>query len=122
MNNAILAVIATVTIAGATATALFVGGSPTAIPTSIRTPVTIGEYSKMSAIGLQWDASPAATGYRLYLDGIAIGLVNGSRLSTSITVSCGIRHRFNSQPFNNKGFAPLAPPVYFTTDCAKATP
>lgn len=115
------AVTAVVAIPAALATALFIGGEQVSAPAAIRTPISIGPYTGMTVEGFSWDQAPRATGYRLYLDGIVIGLVPGTRLSTSLAVSCGVRHRFNSQPFNNKGFAPTAPPIYFTPVCDGAT-
>ena len=108
-----------VTIAGGTATALMVGGEHTGPPAPIKTPTVGYAAPGFIAQNFAWDKSPDATGYRIYLDGKVAGLVNynGSMLS----ITCGVQHRFNAQPFNNKGFAKLAPPVYVTAPCDLAT-
>lgn len=109
-------------ISAALLAALFLGGSPSAPPAPIATPqpdlVTVpGQVSQI----VRWNASPEATGYRVYLDGAIVGNVPGTWTSAQFAIKCGVKHRFNVQPFNNKGLAPLAPPVYVTPSCAGAT-
>lgn len=109
-------------ISAALLAALFLGGSPSAPPAPIATPqpdlVTVpGMVSQV----FRWTASPDATGYRLFLDGASAGNVPGTWTATQLSIKCGTRHRFNAQPFNNRGLAPLAPPVYVTPSCDGAT-
>lgn len=107
----------TVTLAAALATALLLGGEHTKAPAPIRTPAIGIIQPKYLSQTLSWDKSTDATGYRLYLNGLVIGLVPGGQLAALVSVPCGVQQRFNVQPFNNKGFATLAPPLYFTSPC-----
>lgn len=110
-----------ISIPAAIAAALFVGGTHTAPPPSIPTPTAGALYSRYVVQEFDWTPSTDATGYRLYLDGTIIGLTPANRTGTLLSMTCGVQHRFNSQPFNNKGFAVLAKPVYVTPPCDKAT-
>jgi hypothetical protein len=109
-------------ISAALATALWVGGSPTAPPPSIQTPVA-STYLEPGMVGqtFTWTKSEGATGYRMYIDGVIVSQVPGSWTAALFAVKCGVKHRFNAQPYNNKGLAPLAAPVYVTPPCDKAT-
>jgi hypothetical protein len=121
MLNAATAIAATVvTISGVTAGALMMGGEHSAAPATIPTPVYDGNTVPGFVVQVfRWQASPEATGYRLFLDGKVISLVNYT--ASSIAIQCGVPHRFNVQPFNNKGVAKLPTPVYLTVACDKAT-
>jgi hypothetical protein len=114
------AAIASVVITGGTATALMLGGTHTAAPPSAGTPVVAQEVPDMVVQTFTWPKQADATGYRLYLDGVVISLTSFN--SVVVPVVCGVRHRFNAQPFNNKGVSPLAPPAYWTPPCDRATP
>lgn len=69
----------------------------------------------------RWNKSQGATGYKLFMDGVVIGNVPGTWSAAQISIQCGVKHRFNAQPFNAKGLAPLATPVYVTPSCDGAT-
>lgn len=127
-------VTSTVTLAAAVAAALFVGGSHSAPPPSLPASVTGGMNTpRYSVVTFSWRLVPDATGYRLWLDGVPGVLQNAPAYvkplagqpapttSTSLPVSCGVKHRINEQPFNNKGFAALVPPLYVTPPCSTAT-
>lgn len=109
-------------ISAALATALWVGGSPTAPPTPIPTPGAVSTLtSGMVAQNFYWTKSEGATGYRMYMDGVVVSQVPGTWTAAMFAVKCGVKHRFNVQPYNAKGLAPLAAPVYVTPNCANAT-
>jgi len=117
-SQTIVAAAATaVTIPLALASALLVGGEHAAAPASIRTPVIGAIYPGYVSQEVKWDAQPDASGFKLFLNGVVIGLVPGKQVASLLAVQCGKQHRFNAQPFNNKGQAPLAPPLYFTAAC-----
>lgn len=112
-----------VTLTAAIAGILLIGGTHTAKPTPIVTPTadsmpTPGYVSQV----FRWIQSPDATGYRLYIDGVMSGQVPGTWTGATMSISCGQQHRFNVQPFNNKGVAPFAPPVLITVPCPTLTP
>lgn len=110
-----VATAAPVAIAASLATALLVGGTPATPPQPIPTPtadaIVVPGYASQT---FRWQKVDGATGYKVYLDGIVLGNVPGSWTGATLSVKCGAKHRFNVQPFNNKGAAPLAPPVYVT--------
>jgi hypothetical protein len=107
------------------AAALWLGGTHTAPPASSGTPIAPSDPVSYPvgfvAQQFSWAKSADATGYRLYLDGVVVGNVSGTWTAASLAVKCGVKHRINVQPFNNQGLAPLAPPVYVTPPCDKAT-
>lgn len=113
------AAIISVTITGGTATALMLGGVHSAAPPSAGTPTVAQEVPGMVAQTFTWPKQDDATGYRIYLDGAIAGLVPYT--TSVLAVTCGVPHRFNAQPFNNKGVAKLSPPAYFTPSCDRAT-
>lgn len=114
-------VTSTVTLAAAVAAALFLGGTHSAPPAKLTASVSGGQNQPgFSVVAFSWPASVGATGYRIWLDG-APGPLIGPWTATSLPVSCGVRHRLNVQPFNNKGFAVLVPPLYVTPPCKTAT-
>lgn len=109
---------ATVAVAATLAAGLLIGGSPTAAPQPIVTPTADGTLVPGTVAQVfRWVKSEGATGYRLYLDGVIIGNVPGTWEGATLSVKCGVKHRFNAQPFNNKGLAALAAPVYATPPC-----
>ena len=118
MNGLALAA-TVVTISASTAGALMLGGVHIRSPDSSGTPTVAQTIPEMVVQAFNWPASADATGYRLYMDGKVISLVNYT--NAMIAVKCGVKHRFNAQPFNNKGVSALAPPVYFTPSCDGAT-
>jgi hypothetical protein len=101
------------------ATALFVGGDKTGPPAAIPTPTvtTLEQGAQFAAVQINWAPSNDATGYRIWLDGKVVGLVN--YVNARISVTCNVTHRFNVGPYNNKGFAKLAPPAYLAVACAQ---
>lgn len=107
---------------GALAAALWLGGTPATPPPSIPTPTPVTSLPKgIVGQNFYWTKSEGATGYRAYIDGVVVGQVPGSWTAAMFAITCGVRHRFNIQPYNNKGLAALAAPVYITPDCTNAT-
>jgi hypothetical protein len=119
MNGAAILAAGVVTLSGTTAGALLLGGTHPAAPASGGTPVVAQLVPGMVVQTFSWPKKAEATGYRLYLDGLVISLTPFD--SVVVPVTCGVKHRFNAQPYNNKGVAPLAPPVYWTPSCDGAT-
>lgn len=110
-----------VTISGAVATALYLGGTHTGPPAPLSASVAGGQnVPGYAVVSFSWKASPDATGYRVWVDGTPDPLI-GAYTATTLPVSCGVKHRINVQPFNNKGFAALVPPLYVTSPCKTAT-
>ncbi len=109
----------TVTVTALLSSILMAAGIHTAAPAPIATP-TLGSVVEQGKVYTSqvfyWTPSNDATGYRLYLDGKVFANVNYA--GSLISVLCGVQHRFNVQPFNNKGVAKLALPLYFTTTCS----
>jgi hypothetical protein len=121
ISRKLAAVLATVTISAATATALFLGGSHSSPPASPTLSPTVGvPLTGYAVVPFYFPAAPGATGYRVWLDGFVTGVTN--YVGATFPLKCGVKHRMNYQPFNNAGVAKLvAPPVYVTPDCKGAT-
>jgi hypothetical protein len=118
------AALTSITITGAVATALYLGGTHAAPPASPT--VTAGDGGLQTGMVAQmftWKVTdPTATGVRLWIDGQVTAVMPVTTTATTYALTCGVKHRFNYQPYNNAGIAPLkALPVYVTPSCTGAT-
>ena len=110
--------------AAAVLSALFLGGTHSAPPASpLISPRNGGLQAGYVAQTFVWDvAPPGATGVRLWIDGAVSAVYGPTMTSATYALVCGVKHRFNVQPYNNAGLAPFkAPPVYVTPSCAGST-